>query len=143
MSFAFALDHPYASVPYRATLGAAGFDLTACEDAVIPSGEQRCVDTGVMVQMPEDCYGRIAPRSGLAAKHGMDVLAGVVDCDWRGTLKVILRNHGTEPFSCKPGDRIAQLIFERIYVPETIHLLSPKELTATERNQDGFGSTGV
>lgn len=131
---------PHAVVPKRADSGAAGYDLSACESQVIPAGKWARVDTGIMLEFPGDCYARVAPRSGLAFKNGLDVFAGVVDSSYRGTVAVILMNHSGVDFTVKPGDRIAQLIFERIYTPE---LVEEGALSATERGAGGFGSSGV
>lgn len=140
MSFNVLLRHPLAKVPRRGSAGAAGYDLSAVESAVIEAGEKAIIDTGISTQFPADCYARVAPRSGLAAKNGIDVLAGVVDSDYSGNIKVILVNHGQKAFEVNVGDRIAQLIFERIYVPE---LQVVESLEETERGAGGFGSTGV
>lgn len=98
------------------------------------------VSTGISVAFSNDVYLRIAPRSGLAAKHGIDVLAGVVDSDYRGEIKVILVNHGKERFIISPGDRIAQMILERI---KTAMFSEVSSLSDTARSSKGFGSTGV
>ena len=92
------------------------------------------------IAVPHDCYGRIAPRSGLAHKHFIDTLAGVIDADYRGNVGVILANHSKVDFEVKHGDRIAQLILERIYTPEVVEC---DDLDATDRGAGGFGSTGV
>ena len=96
--------------------------------------------TGISVAIPEGCYGRIAPRSGLAVKRFIDVGAGVIDADYRGEIGVVLFNHSDEDFVVKPGDRIAQLILEKI---ETPTVKEAEELPDTKRGTDGFGSTGV
>jgi dUTP pyrophosphatase len=90
--------------------------------------------------VPKDCYARIAPRSGLAFKYGIQVGAGVVDSDYTGEIKVLQFNHGAYDFTIKAGDRIAQLIFERIFTNE---LEEVEELVKTERGAGGFGSTGL
>lgn len=132
----------FAKKPARGSAGAAGYDVHACENQIIPARGQQIVDTGVVFQFPSDCYARIAPRSGLAAKHSLDVMAGVVDSDYCDSIKVILRNHSDEPFEVKIGDRIAQVIFERIYTPE-LDVVMYDELKQTERGTNGFGSTGT
>lgn len=131
---------PHAVLPARQSPGAAGYDLHACEPAFVPGGARAVVDTGVAVGLPPGTYGRIAPRSGLAVKNGIAVGAGVVDADYRGSLRVVLFNHGSEPFHVAPGDRIAQLILERLAAPDVqvVHSLSN-----TLRGDAGFGSTGV
>lgn len=92
--------YPLAKLPVRGSAQAAGYDLFACEDAVIPKGGRTVVQTGIHVALPEGHYGRVAPRSGLAVKHGIDVGAGVVDSDYRGLLGVVLFNFGSEDFQC-------------------------------------------
>lgn len=141
-AFSFTLTSPDARIPTRGSLGAAGFDLSSIEAGVVPARGQAMFDTGIIVQMPSDCYGRVAPRSGLSAKHGLGVAAGVVDSDYRSTIRVILVNHTDRDYQVAVGDRIAQLIYERIYIPCPV-ILSPEELEATERGEGGFGSTGV
>jgi dUTP pyrophosphatase len=102
--------------------------------------DRTVVPTGIAVAVPGGTYGRVAPRSGLAAKSGIDVGAGVVDADYRGELKVVLFNHSDEPLYVKPGDRIAQLVLERIACA-SVHEVD--DLDATDRSADGFGSTGA
>lgn len=140
--FRFAKAVSNAIAPTRAEVGAAGYDLSACEDKIIPAGKWDKVDTGIAVEFPSYCYGRVAPRSGLAFKKGISVGAGVIDSSYRGTIQVILFNHGTEDFSVKSGDRIAQLIFEKIYTPE-LEEVTIETLTTTDRGSGGFGSTGI
>ena len=127
--------------PERKSLGAAGYDLCACEDAAIPRGGRALVDTGVSVAVPDGTYGRIAPRSGLAVR-GIGVGAGVVDMDYRGSVRVLLFNHSDdpEPFRVRAGDRIAQLVLEAIKTP-AVRVVDA--LDATERGDGGFGSTGI
>ncbi|RCN31640.1 deoxyuridine 5'-triphosphate nucleotidohydrolase, domain protein [Ancylostoma caninum] len=98
-----------------------------------------CVSTGLQVELPYGYYGRVAPRSGLAAKNFIDVGAGVVDSDYRGELKVLLFNFGSTDFEVKKGDRIAQLICERI---AHCTFMQCESLTDTTRGAGGFGSTG-
>lgn len=140
--FAFALVHPSAQVPVRASPGDAGMDLFAAESVVIPARGQGIVDTGVALRIPGDCYARVAPRSGLAAKNCMNVHAGVVDSSFRGTIKVILFNHSDNAYEVSIGARIAQLIFERIYLPAQVPVVRYEELGATARGTGEFGSTG-
>ena len=104
---------PSAILPTRSTPGSAGLDLFSTDNYVIMPGRRVVVSTGISVGLPPGTYGRIAPRSGLAVKHGLDVLAGVVDPDYRGEIKVVLLNTDVRnPFVIKPGYRIAQLILE-------------------------------
>lgn len=132
--------NPAATLPVRSTEQAAGLDLHAVEHLQIQPHQRAAVKTGLSVAIPKNTYGRIAPRSGLAAKSGIDVLAGVIDSDYRGELICVLINHDDQPFAISPGDRIAQLIIEQIVtpIPEWTTQLDP-----TTRNDQGFGSTGT
>jgi len=98
------------------------------------------VKTDIQVKVPEGTYGRVAPRSGLALKNKIDVGAGVIDRDYRGNVGVILFNLSDEDFQVSPGDRVAQLICEKIEYPEVEEL---ENLDDTDRGEGGFGSTGV
>lgn len=133
--------HPDAIAPVRATSGAAGYDLHSVEGYVLTPHHRVVVSTGLRISLPPGTYGRIAPRSGLAVKHGLDVGAGVVDPDYTGELKVVLFNHDDhQSFIIRPGYRIAQLIVEP-FVSPVIEEVS--ELTEeTDRGENGFGSTG-
>ena len=130
-----------AVVPRRATAGSAGYDLSSVDCLTIPPGGRAVVGTGVSVRVPEGTYGRVAPRSGLAVKHGIDVLAGVIDRDYSGEVRVVLINHGDEPYVVEAGARIAQLIIERIMIPKTVVTLATT-VSETSRGSCGFGSTG-
>ena len=130
----------HATLPARGSPLAAGYDLTSSEDVSIPKGTRGLVGTGIAFTVPHQTYGRIAPRSGLAVKKGIQVGAGVIDRDYTGEVKVALFNHGDEDFVIKKGDRIAQLIIEKIEMPE-VKLVD--ELLVTERGEGGFGSTGA
>lgn len=142
MSVTFVKVHPDARVPVAATDGSAGYDLASCEACIIPPHSQLMVSTGLKMQMSmKDCYARVAPRSGLALKHSIDVLAGVVDESYRGIVQVILYNHSDRDFTINVGDRIAQLIFERIYLPTVFEGVSD-DLQSTVRGEGGFGSSG-
>jgi dUTP pyrophosphatase len=113
MSVSFYKLRPDAIIPSKATPGAVGLDLYSVEPYIVLPGQRVVVSTGLRVQLPEGVYGRIAPRSGLAVKHGLDVGAGVVDPDYTGELRVVLFNHDSHnPFIVRPGYRIAQLILE-------------------------------
>jgi dUTP pyrophosphatase len=130
----------HAVAPMRATGGSAGYDISSAVDAVIPPNGRLAVSTGIAVGVPEGTYGRIAPRSGLAYKFGIDVFAGVIDADYTGEVKAILYNSGDQPFVIKVGDRIAQLVLEVIKTPDVAIVL---DIDDTERGAGGFGSTGV
>src|SRR5210317_29167 len=127
----------HATLPARGSPLAAGYDLSSSEDVSIPKGTRGLVGTGIAFTVPHETYGRIAPRSGLAVKKGIQVGAGVIDPDYTGEVKVVLFNHGDEDFVIKKGDRIAQLIIEKIEMPE-VKLVD--ELLVTERGEGGFGS---
>ena len=128
-----------AIIPTRASPGSVGYDLYSTIDMYIPPMERGIVNTGIAATIPLGVYGRIAPRSGLAVKHGIQTGAGVIDPDYTGELKVILFNHGHETFHIKPGDKIAQLIVERCETP-AIEIVD--EIASTERGERGFGSSG-
>ncbi|AEW69618.1 dUTPase [Helicoverpa zea nudivirus 2] len=106
-----------AKMPIHSTEESAGFDLCSAHEVVIPKRSRVLVNTDLGVLIPEGCYGRIAPRSKLAAKYGIDVGAGVVDRDYTGNIGVVLFNHSDDDFVVSKGDRIAQLICERIEIP--------------------------
>ena len=127
------------TIPAKGTPSAAGYDLSYVGHPVILAPMQRmALGTNVVMEIPEGYYGRIAPRSGLAFKEGIDVLAGVVDSDYRGEIKVILINLGDKPVSFSEGQKIAQIIIENHNSPK-IELVD--ELTETIRAEGGFGST--
>ena len=129
-----------AALPVRGSPHAAGYDLSASAAAVIPRRGRALVKTDLSVALPEGTYGRIAPRSGLAWKHFLDTGAGVIDQDYRGEVKVLLFNHDDQDFEVRVCDRVAQLILEKIATPEVTLV---DDLDATDREQGGFGSTGV
>jgi len=131
---------PEAIVPTKATPGAAGWDLYSAESVVIPAGQWLAVETGIAVAIPEYHVGFIWPRSGLSVKHGVDVLAGVVDSDYRGGIAAVLVNHSDKPFEVEVRMRIAQLVVQRY---EATQLQVVSELGRTHRDVRGFGSTGV
>jgi dUTP pyrophosphatase len=138
----FCLCHPDAILPTRANPGDAGYDLASVEELTIPPRERALVSTGLKVLLPPNTYGRVAPRSGLAVKHGIHVGAGVCDLSYRGIYKVLLFNHSDVPFSVKVGDRIAQLVVEVIKTPSA-RQITESELDTTERGAGGFGSSGL
>ena len=106
-----------AIIPTQGTTFAAGYDLYAAEDAVVVCGTRKLIKTNISMEITPGYYGRIAPRSGLAYKNGIDVLAGVIDSDYRGDIGVILYNTDKNiDFTVKKGDRIAQIIFEACYI---------------------------
>jgi dUTP pyrophosphatase len=130
-----------AIIPTQGTKFAAGYDLYAAEDAVVVCGSRKLIKTNISMEITPGYYGRIAPRSGLAYKGGIDVLAGVIDSDYRGDIGVILYNTDKNiDFEIKKGDRIAQIIFEACY---SATLNTVENLDNTLRQGGGYGSTGV
>ena len=129
-----------AKLPVRGSMGAAGYDLAAAQAAVVPAHGKCLVKTGLAMALPPGCYGRVAPRSGLALREFIDIGAGVIDSDYRGELGVILFNFSDKDFEVNMGDRIAQLIFEKIKTPIIKELDS---IEGTDRGTEGYGSTGV
>lgn len=125
--------------PTRGSEGAAGWDLYAIEDAYIGPGERQLIDTGIASEFSDSIVGKIKPRSGLAYKYGIDVMAGVIDSDFRDSIKVLLINHGNEPFVVSPGDRIAQILFTPVIHDVVEH---DGRVSETARGLGGFGSTG-
>lgn len=130
----------FATVPTKGSKLSAGYDLYAAYDYVIKAKGKEMVKTDLQIALPSGCYGRVAPRSGLAWKHSIDVGAGVIDEDYRGPVNVILFNFGESDFEIKRGDRVAQLICEKI---EQTDVEEVGNLDSTERGDNGFGSTGV
>jgi dUTP pyrophosphatase len=131
--------HPAAKLPTRGSREAAGLDLYAIETATLEPRARAAVRTGLAVAIPRGFYGRVAPRSGLAVNYGLDVLAGVIDSDYRGELVCAIVNHGREAFTLEAGQRVAQLIIEAIITPDAVWA---DALDETARGAGGFGSTG-
>lgn len=133
-----------AVLPSYQTTGAAGADVCAClsQPIVLEPGSRAMVPTGLSFEIPRGYEVQVRPRSGLAAKNGVTVLnsPGTIDSDYRGEVKVILINLGSEPFAISHGDRIAQLIVAPV---EQARFHVVENLSSTERGQGGFGSTGV
>ncbi|XP_073103181.1 deoxyuridine 5'-triphosphate nucleotidohydrolase [Elaeis guineensis] len=129
-----------AVLPSRASPLSAGYDLSSAAEAKVPARGKALIPTDLSIAIPEGTYARIAPRSGLAWKHSIDVGAGVIDADYRGPVSVIVFNHSDVDFEVKPGDRIAQMIIERIMIPDVVEV---DDLDSTVRGAGGFGSTGV
>ena len=131
-----------AILPRSATTHAAGYDLYSSHatELIVPARGRLLIPTDLSICFPYGTYGRIAPRSGLAYKNGIDVGGGVIDFDYRGAVGILLFNHSDVNFSVNYGDRVAQLICEKI---ETIVVEEVLDLNTTERGTNGFGSTGV
>ncbi|KAJ6728924.1 DEOXYURIDINE 5'-TRIPHOSPHATE NUCLEOTIDOHYDROLASE [Salix viminalis] len=129
-----------AVLPSRGSPLSAGYDLSSASATKVPARGIALIPTDLSIAIPEGTYARIAPRSGLTWKHSIDVGGGVIDADYRGPVRVILFNHSDVDFEVKVGDRIAQLIIQKI---ETDNAVKVKDLDATVRGAGGFGSTGV
>jgi len=131
-------------IPKAASQHASGIDLFSAEEDVveIDKGEIKLVSTGIKIALPIGFEAQVRPRSGLAYRYGITVLntPGTIDSDYRGVIKIILINHGKEKFIVNRGDRIAQLVIQRIFQPV---LVETKELDNTKRGIGGFGHTGI
>jgi dUTP pyrophosphatase len=129
------------SLPMYATEHSSGLDLRSAEDVELRPGERKLVPTGLAVEIPEGFEGQVRPRSGLAVKHGVTCLntPGTIDADYRGEVKVLLINLGSEPVRFGRGERIAQLIISRY---ERVEVTEVSELSESERGAGGFGHTG-
>ena len=148
--------HPEGKEPFRANESDAGYDLFSIEYVVLEPFQRKLISTGINVEIPEGFYGRVAPRSGLACKKGIDVMAGVIDSGYRGEVKVLLINLNFEGYNLKPnafeamfgpankikikpGDRIAQLIIEKCHAAKW---KATERLEDSQRGERGFGSSG-
>lgn len=134
--------NPDLPLPSRGTAGAAGFDVASAEpDFVLQPGERRLIHTGLEIELPIDVECQVRPRSGLALKHGIMLpnSPATIDPDYRGELRVIVWNAGSEPVPVPRGMRIAQLVFARFEVPD---IVEASDLSESERGAGGFGSTG-
>ena len=128
-------------LPVYATSGAAGMEVVSADDVTLEPGARHPVATGLALAIPHGFEIQVRPRSGLALKHGITVpnTPGTIDSDYRGELKIIMINHGKEPFSIARGDRVAQLVLAPVVQAAWNEV---DELDATERGAGGFGSTG-
>ena len=132
---------PGLPLPAYATAGAAGMDVVSAEDLTIAPGARHAVASGFAMAIPEGYEIQVRPRSGLALKHGITVpnTPGTIDSDYRGELKIILINHGTEDFAIARGDRVAQLVLAPVTQARWSEV---EDLDETARGAGGFGSTG-
>ena len=128
-----------ATLPTRGSRASAGLDLYSIEAVSLEPGQRVIARTGLAVAIPEGFYGRLAPRSGLATKKGLDVLAGVIDADYRGEIGCLLQNAGQEKIELAENSKVCQLIIEKIITPPAGWA---EDLDDTERGPGGFGSTG-
>jgi dUTP pyrophosphatase len=129
-----------ATIPTKGSSLAAGFDLYSSSTLTVPARGKTLIPTDLQILVPYGSYGRIAPRSGLAFHHHIQVGAGVIDADYRGAIGVLLFNHSNDNFVVLQGDRIAQLICEKIFYPQLEEVFS---LPTTSRGDGGFGSSGI
>ena len=130
---------PRSTLPTRGSAAAAGLDIYSIEDLTIEPKQRALARTGLAVAIPEGYYGRVAPRSGLATRNGLDTLAGVIDADYRGEIGCLLFNAGDETIHLPAQSKICQLIIEKIITPTAVWA---DEISDTERGSGGFGSTG-
>lgn len=143
----------FAKAPSMGSIGAAGADIRSAYAYIVKGRSRQLCKTDISIVLPEGTYGRLASRSGLSAKHGIEVGAGVIDQDYEGPLGVILHNHSDIDFKVDPGDRIAQLILEKYEKIECIvtedHLKNSNAVFTSEsvnqkpRGAQGYGSTGT
>jgi dUTP pyrophosphatase len=135
---------PGACIPVYQSKGASGADICAFLDKAVTlrAGETALIPTGIIMEIPEGFEAQIRPRSGLAIKHGITLLntPGTIDSDYRGEVKIIMTNHGKEDFTITNGMRIAQVVFNKTYRGD---FLETDELSMTDRNDGGFGHSGV
>ena len=129
-------------LPARATPQAAGYDIRSAVEVVLNPGEIRLISTGLIMELPEGMECQVRPRSGLALKYGITLpnSPGTIDPDYRGEVKIIIQNLGSEQVTLIRGERVAQLVFSLFESPEVSEV---KELSSTDRGEDGFGSTGT
>jgi len=134
--------NPDLALPSRATGGSAGYDVRSCEHFRLAPGEVHAACTGLVMELPRGVECQVRPRSGLAARHGVTLpnSPGTIDSDYRGELKILMQNLGSDPVEIRRGDRIAQLVFNRCLAPAVVEAAA---LSETERGAGGFGSTGV
>ena len=134
--------NPDLPLPARATPQAAGYDIRSAIEVVLNPGEIRLISTGLIMELPEGMECQVRPRSGLALKYGITLpnSPGTIDPDYRGEVKIIIQNLGSEQVTLIRGERVAQLVFSLFESPEVAEV---KELSSTDRGEDGFGSTGT
>jgi dUTP pyrophosphatase len=130
---------PSAQLPTKGSPDSAGWDLKAAHETIVPARGKAIIATDLSIAVPDGCYGRIAPRSGLSWKKHTDIGAGVIDMDYRGPVGVVIFNHADTDLKIEVGDRVAQLILEKISYAEMVEVVV---LDNTQRGEGGFGSTG-
>ena len=133
----------HAIIPKRATEGSAGLDISSSVDAIVPTKKWLAVPTGISIAVPSFCYARIAPRSGLTLKHGIQVGAGVVDSDYTGEIKVILFNSSKNAVTINKGSKIAQAVLCPVVHGKFVQFNKVEKIENKDRGDNGFGSTGI
>jgi len=128
-----------AKLPSYAHHGDAGLDLYSAEDKIIKPNERAVIKTGLAMELPHGHAGLVWDKSGLAAKNGLKVLGGVVDCNYRGEVMVLIMNLSNKDYEAKKGEKIAQMLIQKV---EHMEIEEVKELSDTTRGAGGFGSTG-
>src|SRR3989338_2779545 len=131
---------PEAILPKYQQAGDAAMDLYSCEDKIILPQQRELISTGIAMAIPAGYVGLIWDRSGLADNHGLKSMGGVIDCNYRGEIKVILHNLTTQPFTIEKGMRIAQMLIQKV---ESKEIVEVEDLSATVRGEQGFGSSGM
>ena len=137
------LSNPDLPLPARATPQAAGYDIRSAETKVVlDPGEIRLISTGLIMELPEGMECQVRPRSDLALNYGITLpnSPGTIDPDYRGEIKIIVQNLGSEQVTLIRGERVAQLVFSLFQSPEVVEV---EELSNTDRGESGFGSTGT
>lgn len=135
----FKLQQPDAKLPTKGSDEAAGLDLYACENIDIPAGKSAKINTGVCMEIPSGYVGLIWPRSKISTRFNIDILAGVVDSDYRGEIQIALINHGDKPFEVRTGDKIAQMLIQRHFNYFDIEQVD--QLSESRRGKQGINST--
>ena len=131
--------NPEAKIPVYGREGDAGLDLYSCEDFILEPKERHVFKLGFALELPGGTAALVWDRSGMAVKHGIHSLAGVIDCNYRGEVSITLYNTSDEAWQCKKGDRIAQMIIQRF---EKVDLKKVDELSETERGENAYLSSG-
>lgn len=132
--------HPEATLPKYVLPHDAGMDLFSNESIIINSGERKLISTGISMAIPSGFVGLVWDKSGIASKHGIKTMAGVIDSGYRGEIKILVHNLSDKSFQVEKGSKIAQLLIQPVY---QLEIKEVDELDETERGEGGFGSTGL
>lgn len=132
--------HPEAILPNYAHPGDAGMDFFSNETTTLQPGERKLISTGISMAIPEGHVGLIWDKSGLASKHGLKTMAGVIDTGYRGEIKILIHNLSSSPYIIEKGNKIAQMLIQPV---EQKKIIEVEDLDDTARGKDGFGSTGL